>query len=667
MSEHPKLHQARVAFQSNHYQLAKTICREICDAAYNNPDAWFMLGVISGMEGRYDDAARCFRETVKLTPDSIASWDNLGIALMHMGSYKQAEQCHKTAMSYNPEYLPAYNNLGNLMRITRRHPEAEEYFKSALRINPSYAEAHNNLAIVFREMNRHAESIQHFETAIQIRPDYASAHHNLADSLMLTGNLQGALAHYSRALELDPRLAETHASIAAIYEELNLISKARTHYDTAFRLNRNLVNAITGIARIMATEGLVDESLELLMKNCESHPDNPDINSTIATILIRQGKYEDAYHRLMPFLKEDGINSNLALAFATISRHLNQETTAIRILESLLQGSGVSLNQRELMEHALGRLYEGKMDFDKAFLHYSRGNSIRPVNTDLSRHLDEMESIRTVFSKDFLASCPRSTRTTCMPIFILGMPRSGTTLVEQILASHPDIHGGGELSFLWEITKDLPTGEYPVSVPTLTTAQLNLCAERYIEKLRSIAQSRPHVTDKLPHNFLHIGLIDMLFPDARIIHCVRDPRDTCVSIYSHKFNLNHIYARKLSDLGTYYRNYEELMGHWKEAVRIPLFDMHYEDLVRDFEHSVTMLLEFCGVSRENSCFEYYNSRRIVSTPSFQQVSRPIYSNSIARWKYFRTHLGPLLDALNGVSQPEHVYQDNNDTNKSRGS
>jgi len=594
-SDEHKRQQALQAFQLQQWQRAQTLYRELCTANPADANAWLMLGAISGQGSNYPEAERCFRKALKLMPGSAPTLDNLGNALAFQGKFDAAEQCYRKALQQDPRQLSAYTNLGNLLWRRGEVDAAAKQFQAALRLNPDYAEAHNSLGLVLRESGDRTGAIRHFEKAIGIQPAYADAHHNLADSFKLDGDFDRALRHYRKAISLQPGLAASHTSLASLYEELKYTGQALEHFQTALRIDPRLPDAITGVARIKADEGRHDEARELLEANIRRLPDNPDIAATLAGILIRQGERDRAGELLEPFIKQRETDPRIALAYAALNQRTDKRPEAIELLEHALQDKQITTFQKETVGHALGQLYEREQQYDKAFSACALANRARTEESDLQRHLTEMQTIRETFSADLLASNRRATICDSRPLFIVGMPRSGTSLVEQILASHPDVHGAGEVTYLWEITGNLPGGAYPTSVPGLSPGQLDDCTRRYLDAIGTLSDSATRITDKLPHNFLHIGFINMILPDARIIHCMRDPRDTCLSIFFHRFNLNHVYSRDLGELGNYYRHYASLMRHWHAVSRLPILDLHYEELVDNFEDKVRTLLDFCGL------------------------------------------------------------------------
>ena len=636
---------ALAAFRGCRLSEAAQIYHKCCMTDPADADSWFMLGTLSGQSGNYTQAVEYLEKAVALIPHWFAAWDNLGMAYMFTGDYPAAEESFRKALELNPRHLSALNNLGNLMSQTERTEQAVECFTSILKIDPAFYEARNNLGIVYSKIGRLERAIDCFRRCTELQPLNPTAYHNLGDTFRVKHDLDHALTAYSRALALNPRLADTHVGMAVTCEELNDKTGAASHFASALQLDPHNDKAVLGVARFRTAQGDLDGSLQLLRQQTGLSKHNPELAAEIATTLLLKKDYEGAAACIEPLIDNKPLNARIALVFADISQHTGETKTAIRLLESLPDEAGESTSRNEAVEFALGHLYENLGEFDKAFVHYAGANAMRPWQSDLDQHLAEMDLLQQYFSKEFLASAKHSSICSDRPVFVLGMPRSGTSLVEQILASHPHVFGGGEMTHLWEITRQLPSGRYPESVWELSGTQLDDCTQRYLEKINTLSVTARRITDKLPHNFLHIGFIDMLFPGARIIHCVRDPRDTCFSIYTKKFNLAHLYARDLAALGHYYRHYERLMQHWQNVTSIPMLLVRYEELVNDLAGNARAIIDFCGLDWDKACLDFHRSRRVVLTPSFAQVSKPIYTSSIGRWKYFEKHLSSLLDAL----------------------
>jgi hypothetical protein len=310
----------------------------------------------------------------------------------------------------------------------------------------------------------------------------------------------------------------------------------------------------------------------------------------------------------------------------------------------------ISRERRSAAHFSLGRLYDRAGDYNRAFVHFQAGNNLKPSDFDRGEFTRFIDDLINTFDVDFMRNAPCAHHGSRRPVFIVGMPRSGTSLVEQILASHPEVCGGGELEDIRHIAFGAgawlgSSHTYPRVVRELAAADCDTLAAGYLKKLAVLSPQARCVTDKMPQNFLALGLIALLFPEARVIHCLRDPLDTCLSCYFHDFTGYHPYAYRLEGLGFYYRQYQRLMRHWRAVLPIPMLDVVYEDLVADPEAGIRQLLAFCELDWDERCLRFYESERIVHTSSYQQVRRPIYKSSLGRWRHYAAHLEPLRRAL----------------------
>ena len=295
-------------------------------------------------------------------------------------------------------------------------------------------------------------------------------------------------------------------------------------------------------------------------------------------------------------------------------------------------------------------MHDDRHEYKQAFEHFRAGNDIDASSDPAGDHEASLRTVLAYFSKDRLQQLPRSTNESELPVFIVGMPRSGTTLVEQILASHPDVEPGGERGDISAIVEPLEhragaAGKYPDLLGTISQEQIDVLANDYLKMIGEIAGGRSRFTDKTPFHGIHLGFINMLLPGSRVIVCKRNPVDTCLSIYFHRFNEAHKYASSLAQLGDFYRHYTNLMEHWIRVLDIRLLEIRYEELVNDSERGIRDIVDFCGLEWHPACLSFYKNRRTADTPSYNQVRRPIYSSSINRWKNYEQYLEPLLRSL----------------------
>lgn len=434
------------------------------------------------------------------------------------------------------------------------------------------------------------------------------------------------------------------------FESLSQPERAESQYREAVGLLPEQVAARICLGRLLSAIGQYDEARSQLEAVLTRQPGHPDACAALALAYEYEGNYRHAYEVLQGALAQRPVAPAIALAYAVVAPHSKSEAAAALLLEDALAAAGTE-SPRSDMHFALGKLYDRLGDFDKAFDHYQSGNRMLNYRYDAERNRKEFRDIVSAFSAARLATAPRSSRSSALPVFIVGMPRSGTTLVEQILASHPKVYGAGERDDIARIVHRLGgPAPAPGVLERLTVAQLDDAAQAYIDALNRLAPDAARVTDKMPHNFLALGYIDMLFPGCRIVHCMRDPRDTCLSIWFQRMTANHPYTSDLAALADYYRRYQALMEHWKSVIRVPLLELRYEHLVENLEHGARTLVDFCGLEWSEHCLQFHENTRVVSTPTYSDVRRPVHDKSVGRWRNY-VHRSDALAALRDCAEP----------------
>jgi tetratricopeptide (TPR) repeat protein len=461
----------------------------------------------------------------------------------------------------------------------------------------------------------------YLESAISIDPEHANAHHLLGYLLMRQGQPEEAIGHFNNTLVIDPQHIPAYKDLGYLYLATNRPDKARAALDAAIALQ----------------------------------PNNLEVNIVLAKLFDQQGDLQAAYDLVVPHIERGTLHVDLGIVFASLCRHFGRCEEAADYLEKIIKLSEHSPARNEHLYFALGALYDRLGNYDRAFENFEKGNLKRSNAFDAIGDAGNIDRLIKTCDWNFFVSAPRSSQTTDSPVFIVGMPRSGSTLVEQILVSHPDVEGVGEVSVIPNIIatlSDVPEGgaAYPDNLKNLTTRKLDILANRYLDGIRRlVAGNAPRVTDKTLVNFMHLGLISLMFPKARVVHCMRDPRDTCLSIFFKNFDESHHYANRLDSLGTYYAHYRKVMRHWESLRILPIFNIQYEDMVQNQEARSRELIEFLGLKWNDQALKFYETKRSVATASYDQVRQKMYTQSMQRWKNYEKHLDPLIKALEPVS------------------
>lgn len=673
--------------QGGQWSKAKQACSDLCLVRPNDAEAWFYLAGINAQLGAMEEVVGCCLKVVAIQPSNVAAYYNLGVALQSQNRHEEAEEAYRHVLLRDPGHALSHANLGLALRELNRPEEAIASCREALRLKPDLAEAGNTLGLLYKDRKGFAEALSCFKLAIKQRPVYAEAHYNLGLCHEALNDTEAAAQCFREAIRLRPGYAEAHGHLGHIFAAAGELSKATSHYARAIEAKPDYVDALNGLGNaLLDQENFRDnyaEAEKCYRESLRYRPDIPEIHMNLALALQDQAKYEEAeahYHRalelkpdyedavaglatllerkgefaasdavLRPLVEKGTNNINVANAYAAVARHVDRRQDAVTLLEHCV-GNATVARQRMEAFFSLGKLFDEMRDPEKAFDYYRQANSLEAGRFDAKQTERDFDQLMTVFSRSGMATMPRASNHSRLPVFIVGMPRSGTSLVEQILASHPEVYGAGELGDIHKITTLLPgmispAAPYPQCVGSLGKKSLDQTAQAHLERLMEFSPTARRVTDKMPHNFLGLGLIDMLFPAARVIHIMRSPMDNCLSIYFQHFNTFHPYASDLADLGVYYRQYLRLMAHWRETLRIPMLEIQYENLVENQEKISRELIEFCGLEWDDRCLNFHETKRVTKTISYDQVRRPMYKKSVARWRAYQAHLEPLAAAL----------------------
>lgn len=611
----------KTLIQGGQWDEAKRVCAELCKANPKDADGWLLMGVIHGQFENFGEAEKCCRRVTALSPAAPVGHYNLAITLQKQRKFAEAAKCLRQAIKLNPNYAEAHNELGAALQLEGGEAgKISECYRRAIALKPGYAEAHYNLATVMRDQGMIIEAGAHFREAIRLRPAMVKAHDALGQMYMSVGFLDQAIAAFQEAIRLHPGEPELHFQLA-----MTLMAQGR---------NQEARNSLRAVLNLI--------------------PGNARATASLAKVAEREGDFEGGYALLRSLLEDDEPDVEVVLAYAALSKRLWHQNQAMEMLEQALQRP-ISDEQRKSLHFALGKLNDEEGKYEQAFAHWRSANDMEKNKFDLKKNARRFDDLKTVFTEENCERRPRARNNSALPVFIVGMPRSGTSLVEQILSSHPEVYGAGELRDIGNLINMLSASggggklSYPHNLDAISEAQVNEVAERHLARLAEFSAQASRVTDKMPHNFGHLGIIDLLFPGARVIHCRRDPMDNCLSIYSLPFMASHSYASDLAQLGAYYRQYQDLMAHWKKVLRIPILEIQYEEIVANQDEMTRKMIAFCGLEWDERCLNFHESARVVTTPSYDQVRRPIYNKSVARWKNYESNLSPLIVALGSVS------------------
>jgi Tfp pilus assembly protein PilF len=458
---------------------------------------------------------------------------------------------------------------------------------------------------------------------------------------------------YRWLVAFDPRNAEAHAGLAVVAHRLGKLDEAIDEYRVAVELGdggRVADAVLAPFGTALLESGQADEAMAMFQRAFAAPTTREEDICRCALVFHRQGHLDQAIALLRQSVEHRG-DSVRVTAMVTYFEAIRAPTAvALDRIETLLGDPELAPDVARSLHLGLARLYDRSDRHDAAFEHALAGNALADVTYDAEARREFVTESRAAFSPDRLAALPRAEPPSDLPVFIVGMPRSGTTLVEQIVSSHPTIFGGGELEEFRTMALELPK-TLGTDVPAAECAALvdqdmvQRLADRYLAHLDTLDSDALRVTDKMPGNFQRLDLIALLFPGARVIHCRRNPLDVSLSCYFHDFSQGHTYTYDLTELGTYYHQYERLMDHWRDVLPVAMLDLTYEDLISDQETVSRRMIDFCGVPWDDACLSFQDNDRSVFTSSMWQVRQPLYQTSVDRWRHYDSHLGPLKSAL----------------------
>ncbi len=608
----------------------------------------YNLGKAYESAGRRTEAIRSYRCALERDAEYVEAHLNLGNALKSSGEIAAAVDCYRRALAIRPDFVPAHVNLGLACQALGRRDEALGAFERALRIDPESAPAHYDLGCLLLEMGSTERAVHHFEHAARRSPHPADALDNLGSALLKLGRIDEAIERFHAALVIRPDDGRTHHNLGTALADRERLDEAIASYREALRLEPGLAEGHNNLGCALLELDRVDEALACFRRALRLRPDYPEPHANASTALAALGRFREAEASASRALELSPGNAKAYFHLANVQR-LAPGDARVAKMEELLRHERASSEDRMYLSFALGKVYDAAGREDEAFGLWADGNRRKRARLDYSarRWRQSLLRIERNLSRTAMAERFGGGEPSDLPIFIVGMPRSGTTLVEQILASHPGVHGAGELPTLGRIAADLRRDEGYLDGPRLPPQRaLAAAGRRYVETLRARDGAARRVTNKLPENFIHLGLIALALPGARIVHCLRDPLDTCLSCYSILFSGdNQPFTYDLEELGSYHRSYERLMAHWRRALPAPTLDVRYEDLVSNQEEITRKLLAFCGLPWDDRCVAFHRTERPVRTASNLQVRQPIYERSVGRWRRYEAHLEPLKRAL----------------------
>lgn len=575
--------------------------------------------------------------------------------MQRAGRLHDAERLYRDAIAVQPGHVDAKRGLALVLRQMNRLPEAIQVLQALAAEHPTNPAVHAELGLALHAAGRAEEAVASLKETARLDPKNAAAYLHLGRAQLADFDADGAIQSLHRAFALAPRSAEVAMSLGVAYLHRGTVDRAIRFLREALPERDSSAELHTYLGTALRLKGELDAAVEHFRRALALRAGLPEAAAGLAQALEDRREFVEAARVIADALAAGADHPELYVALARHAQREGRAEEARQRLEDRLSRPVLYPQHRAGLLFALGSVRESLKDFDGAFAAYREANAQYPRTYNRPREAAFHDRVIEVFSAERMRTLPRAQERSDLPVFIVGMPRSGTSLVEQILASHPAVYGAGELNDIKVLSRAVASrlgrpesggGEaYPRSVLALTQAVADELAREHIERLSRLSAGAERITDKMPHNFIHLGLINLLFPGARVIHCVRDPMDTCFSCFATSFSQAHSYSNDLGDLAFQYREYRRLMQHWRRVLDIPMMDVHYERLVADREGVTRAMIEFLGLPWHDACLRHHETRRTVATASVDQARRPVYDSSIGRAARFEKHLQTLRIGL----------------------
>ncbi len=498
------------------------------------------------------------------------------------GDYITAETKVKKLIKKFPDYLAMYNLLGLCLQSQKKFPEAIKYYTSAIKMNPNFFVAINNLGNTYHAMGDLKNAQSYFERALRINPKFTHAICNLGNIKKELNDFDEAIKHYKLALSIDDQLAVVHNNLGMAFQSIGKFEESKKHFESVLKINHKFTRADRGIS--------------------------------------------------------------MSLKYNINDPHLKK-------MENKLKDQSLNNFQKIELYFALGKAYEDIKDYERSFKNYKLGNKTKreTIKYQINDDITLFENIKKSFSNIDFENLKNIGNDSNKIFFILGMPRSGTTLVEQIIASHKNVYGAGELKDLTEIVKEnflvKDKIKFPKNIDIEDQTFFNTMGTKYLENLSRFNINKYFITDKAPLNFRWIGLIKLILPKSKIIHCTRDSKDNCLSLFKNIFEGQLNFSYDLEETGKYHKLYQNLMKFWKRQLPGFIYDISYEKLVNNLELETKKLLNYCNLDWDENCLSFYKNNRGIITASFAQARKPIYKNSIKSWQKYESDLFSLFRIL----------------------
>ncbi|MBC8225563.1 MAG: tetratricopeptide repeat protein [Gammaproteobacteria bacterium] len=598
--------------------------------------------------GQLETAVKSYQKAIEIDASYTEAYNNLGNVYQELKQVDSAVQSYQKALEIKPDYVAAQYSLGNTFMELGQLEEAVKSYKAALKLKPDFVEAINNLGIAFYKLQQMDDAIRSYERAITLDPDFADAHNNIGIVFSELGQLDEAIMSYKAAITLQFDYAEAHYNLGLIFHDLKRLDEATQSYKTAIAFQSDYADAHYNLGILYHDVGQLKMAIDSIKMAIKINPENADTHKYLGNTFQSNGQIDEAIKCYEKALSINPFHADAHRNLSTIKNYIHDDDQ-INLMQDLLLNGNLSQSDLVHINFALAKANEDLGKKDDLFKSLNEGNRLRKeeLNYSLNKDLDDHSNLKRLINMNPSNSkeSVKFKSSKIRPIFIVGMPRSGTSLVEQILSSHQKIHGAGELSTLNNLIVPI-ISDYILKDKKVTEDSYLSVRNDYLSYISRLNVSETIITDKMPTNFRYIGFILKAFPEAKIIHLNRDSRAICWSIYKSYFPGEGLgWAFNMKDLAGYYNSYIDLMTFWHQLFPRKIYDICYEDLTTNQEEETRKLLKYCELEWDDNCLNFHNNKRAVKTTSSLQVRKKMYQGSSEVWKKYESYLQPLIKVL----------------------
>jgi len=630
--------------------MAERICRQALNAHPRDANLLCLLGAALIRQRKADEAEHTLSRAVRIYADFSRAHEGLAEALIMQGRLPEALESLERAAELEPGSASVRMKKAKVLTVLGKDDDATREFEESFKLTPHREDLVRGLNL--QRMGNVREAEQIYRKVLLKDPSNVDALRLMAGVAMRAKQWGDAEMLLERALELAPDYYQGWMDIGMARQEQDKTDAAIEAYERVTRLKPHKPHGYTSAGTVYAMIGKHDEAMERFEKAIEVEPGNFGALSGMGHVLKTIGNQDDAIARYRECVEHNPDHGETWWSLANLKTFRFTDDD-IAVMEKRAARESLVEEQRASFFFALGKAYEDKQDYARAFEYYEKGNTNRreretydPVQT-----VDLHDSFIEVFSKDFLAERRGVGCQSNAPILIVGLPRSGSTLIEQILASHPDVEGTHELPDLGRVARSIGLQRedrktYPKVIGFLDDDEFAALGEEYLRRTdRHRETDLPRFTDKLPNNFAHVGFLSLILPNAKVINARRHPLDSCLGSFKQMFARGQPFTYDQFELAEFYLQYQRLMDHWHEVLPGTVLDVQYEEVVDDLETQVRRILEHCDLPWNDACLRFYENERAVKTASSEQVRKPIYASSKHLWRRYEEHLGPMIEVL----------------------